>query len=381
MDSHGAGNGEHGEEHGVHLPDPSAWPLVVGLAAFVLGAALIWWSRDRDNHVAGILLGVGIAFVLSSIAGWAWDDSRMRAKAESGHGAAPRAARYTQVLAFAVAEGQLAAARGRQGVIGRIEEADLHNYEGFEDLRVTAAPAASGPAQVLVETTWRGRDGFQSYEATRQTLLDIVNGEETQVLPGTVQVFDMDVVRDTKDTAFRFSSAAAVTVLGALILGGFGVGAGLNLFSSEASAGGGGPAATPTPADPYKVVARDNKFATSTLAAPPNTQVTFTFTNSGKTKHNLAFRKANDDASDPVADGAVGNPLDGGATEQITFTTPGPGTYYFFCDFHPTEMFGTFTVDASAPPPGGAPAPGGSPTAAGSATAAAGGSATATATK
>ena len=42
MDSHGAGNGEHGEEHGVHLPDPSAWPLVVGLAAFVLGAALIW---------------------------------------------------------------------------------------------------------------------------------------------------------------------------------------------------------------------------------------------------------------------------------------------------------------------------------------------------
>ena len=49
-----------------------------------------------------------------------------------------------------------------------------------------------------------------------------------------------------------------------------------------------------------------------------------------------------------------------GESEKLTFTTPGAGTYYFHCDFHPDQMNGTFTVKEGAPPPGGAAAaPGG----------------------
>ena len=59
-----------------------------------------------------------------------------------------------------------------------------------------------------VAVTWRGRDGLAAYEANKQSLLDIVASHDGQVTPGTVQVFDMEVVRDTKDTTFKFSLGA-----------------------------------------------------------------------------------------------------------------------------------------------------------------------------
>ena len=44
MAQHDTEHGAHGGEHaGIHLPDPSVWPLVVGLAFAVVGGALIWW--------------------------------------------------------------------------------------------------------------------------------------------------------------------------------------------------------------------------------------------------------------------------------------------------------------------------------------------------
>ncbi len=36
--------------------------------------------------------------------------------------------------------------------------------------------------------------------------------------------------------------------------------------------------------------------------------------------------------------------ISGGGTGTLTFTIDTPGTYHFRCDFHPTQMFGTFVV-------------------------------------
>jgi plastocyanin len=343
MDSHGSEHGAHDEGHGVHLPDPSYWPLVVGLASLVAGIALIWWSNDRGNNLAGPLLGVALTFVLVSAGGWAYEDGRMRKKAELG--AAPQGkSRFTQVLTFAVAEGQLDSARGSEGVISTLERTDLRDINGFQDLRVTVSPASTGPSQVIVETTWTGRQGLEGYDATRLTLLDTINGFDQQVVPGTVQAFDMEVVRDTKDTSFKFGTGAAATVLGGLLIGGFALGATLSLFQSDAAAGGGGEA--PVVEDPYTVRATDNKFNKAVLQALPESDVTFTLENRGRAKHNLAFYQ-----SKGGAEIKKGDIIDGGETNQVSFKSPAAGSYFFQCDVHPDQMTGTFDVTPSAPPP------------------------------
>ncbi|MCK9519703.1 MAG: cupredoxin domain-containing protein, partial [Dehalococcoidia bacterium] len=225
------------------------------------------------------------------------------------------------------------------------------------DLRITVSPADIGPSQALVETTWSGRQELASYDATRQSLLDTLAAHPEQVVPGSVQVFDMEVVRDTKDTAFKFSLGAATALFGGLIVGGFMIGAGLAAVGGEETViagpggnGGGGPAAP----DPYTIEALDGpfRFSTGRLVAPPDTEVTFTLVNNGQAKHNISFY-----TSDPAAGGELihqGTIIDGGGTTSAeTFTTPGVGEYFFHCDLHPDTMKGVFAVEEGAPPPGG----------------------------
>jgi len=360
MDDHSSDHKEHSE---VHLPDPSIWPLVIGFASLLAGLALVFWVRDRGtNPFAGPALGVAVFFVLLSAFGWAYEDGRMKRKAEAHARSLERDARFTQVVTFAIAEGRIDEAR-TSGVLHAIEARDntFHDLAGFQDLRIIVSPATDGPSQVLVETTWSNREGLATYEETRQTLLDLVTAHSDDVVPGSVQVFDMQVIRDTKDVAFRFGLGAAATVLGSLIIGGFMVGAGLNLFAQNSEAAPAGPAggATAAPANPtaLTVIATDDKFDKSTLTAPANTKITVTLQNNGAAKHNIAFLDKKDGNPLSPESGSPDTAVNGGASGTISFTTPGPGTYYFECEFHPTQMFGTFTVTAA--PAGGGAAPGG----------------------
>lgn len=351
MDQHSNERSDQGEHTEVHLPDPSIWPLIVGISALLLGFALVFWTRDRHNGVAGPALGAAILGLFIAVAGWAYDDGRMRKKAQSiadgKPGLGPRDARFTQVLTFAVPEGRIEAARGA-GILGAIERSDsaLHNLAGFQDLRIIFSPAATGPSQALVETTWSGREGLATYEETRQTLLDFVAANTDDVVPGSVQVFDMEVVRDTKDVGFRFGVGAAAAILGALAIGGLMIGAGVTAFQKENKAiapitdgGGAAPAATG-----LKVVATDNKFDKTTIDVAAKSEVSIAFQNNGKVKHNLHFYDKQ--GGKTLADGAGSDSvfLDGGKSETLTFTTPDAGKYYYQCDLHPTEMTGTLNV-------------------------------------
>jgi len=360
MDHNNEGHGEHGE---IHLPDPSIWPLVVGVAAFLLGAALIYWTENRDSDFSGPFLGAALIATLISGCGWAYEDGRMKRKAEEGAHSKQRDARFTQVVTFAVPEGVYATAR-TAGILSELEASDsaLRDLDGFQDMRIIAAPAEAGPSQVLLETTWANREGLASYEQTRKTILDAVAAHPDEVVPGSVQVFDMEVIRDTKDTSFNFGTGAAVAMFGSLIVGGFMVGAGLNMFASESEGTGGGE--PPPAANPFEVTMRDSFFVPDTLRAAPAIEVTFTAVNRGQQIHNIHFLTAK--GGDVIADGdngTAGERVDGGATGTITFTTPGVGSYYFFCVFHPDVMDGTFIVEEGGPGSAAPPAAEGAATA------------------
>lgn len=364
MEEHGA-HGEHGE--GIHLPDPSVWPLVAGIASLVLGVAIVWWTDNKESSFSGPLLGVAVALLMFSIGGWAYEDGRMKKKAESGPShAGPREARYTQVITFALADGQFDSARGGSGALTALEQASsgLSDLAGFQDLRVIASPATEGPAQVLVETTWAGRDNLATYEQSRATVLDIINAHEDDVVPGSVQVFDMEVVRDTKDVAFRFSRSGAALAIGAMAVGGLTLALGLSAFQNEAVAGTGGGGDGGGGGFDGTIVAQGTAFRTTSFSVPPATEVTLTFDNrDAGIPHNIVIHNGSSSSDpvltgctsgcDPAKNGEVYTPLQPGpATDVFTFTTPGVGDYYFFCIAHATQMNGTMTVADGAPVPG-----------------------------
>jgi plastocyanin len=365
----------HGSEHATpHLPDPSPWPFVAGVAGLAVGLALVWWTGDRTNQLAGVALGVAAAICLFAVVGWALEDSGMLRKVkEGGHGGGLREARYTQVVTFAVPEGRLESARN--GVIAAIEAqmATFRNMEGFLDLRIIASPAESGPAQVLVETTWSGREELDGYEETRQSVLDLINQHPDDVLPGTVQAFDMQVVRDTKDVAFKFSMSAAAIVVVGLAVGGFVLAAALSAFQEEgevvADGNGGGPGGFDG-----TIVARNSLFETERFEVLPATEIILTMDNQDDgTPHNIAIFAGPDTGgallggcTSGCTNGEVETEIAQGIVQQaFTFTTPADeGEYGFHCAVHPTTMLGTMVVSATAPFPAGPP-PGAEPPAEG----------------
>lgn len=356
---HSSEHGSHDEHGGIHLPDPSVWPLVCGFAALIFGIALVWWSRDRENDFVGPLLGAGAIATIIAGAGWSYEDGKMRRKAQESEQKSSPLPRATQVITFTLAEGMVQQARSASGVLTALNKSDgvVRNLAGFQDLRLTVAPGDEGPLQVMAETTWENRGGLDVYEESRSTLIDIINEHNDEIVPGSLQAFDMEVVRDTKDTTFRYGLGPTAALLGAVLVGGVFVGAGLSLFSDDVATAVDGGGETPAPTNPLnpELVATDNKFAPTTLTVPQQVEITVKLTNRGRTKHNVHFYDR--EGGSTLADGAEGEIIDGGGTTtNVVFTTPAAGNYFFMCDLHPTEMKGTLVVDAnlSAEPPAAA---------------------------
>lgn len=91
------------------------------------------------------------------------------------------------------------------------------------------------------------------------------------------------------------------------------------------------------------VEAIDSAFDVKTIEAPANSTFKVTFHNAGEIPHDLAFYDKEGGA--PLSENSVSPLLQGGETATISFTTPGPGTYFFVCLVHPKEMTGSFVVN------------------------------------
>ncbi len=94
------------------------------------------------------------------------------------------------------------------------------------------------------------------------------------------------------------------------------------------------------------LTAQNIAFNTSTITVPAGANVTVNFDNEDAgIPHNFALYDSSA-AQNTIFRGEI---ITGPATTNYTFTAPSnPGTYYFQCDVHPTQMNGQFVVKAGA---------------------------------
>jgi len=255
-------------------------------------------------------------------------------------------ARKTQVITFGIAEGKYEDAEA--GVLATLLNAHeaLRGEPGFEDLRIIASRSEAGVSQAIIETTWSSADDLSSYESTKATILDLVNGHPDEVVTGSVQAFDMDVVRDTKDVFVRMGFGAATTILGGILIGGLAIGAVIAATSDDAVASEEGTVISgPVASTSVEVIATDNAFDRGTILAIANEEFTVSFVNAGSAPHNVTF--LTEEGGEPLAAGsATEQVVASGSSQTISFVAPDAGTYFYVCTLHPNEMTGTFTVTA-----------------------------------
>jgi plastocyanin len=115
---------------------------------------------------------------------------------------------------------------------------------------------------------------------------------------------------------------------------------------------------TPGPGPSPGVITETAKgivFLQPQLTAPAGGQITIHFENQDMgIPHDIAVYNGKD-ANAPLLAGASSPPVTGPGSVDFMFPAPPPGTYFFRCMFHPTQMTGTLTVGA--PAGGGTPAP------------------------
>lgn len=340
MEDHAAVHGSHQEPQ----PEPRGWPVIVALAAIVLGLALWWWARDTGDRMAWPFFAAALVTLVMAAGAWIIDEIRSRRRV-AALGDRARATRYTQVITFAISEGNLEAARSEGGVLAALDHSDsaLRSLAGFQDIRVVVSAPPAGPARALCETTWWGRDDLSTYDQTRQTVLDILAAHPEEVVAGSVQVFDMEVVRDAKQVSVQMGLTTAMGLLAVILVAGFAAGAGLSVFTEETTtAAPANGSEEPAPGAPVTVTATDNVFDRKSLVALAGQEFSVTLKNRGKVPHNIHFFDKKGGTT--LADGAEGKILKAGESESIKFTVSTAGAYYFQCDLHPDQMTGQLTV-------------------------------------
>jgi plastocyanin len=94
-------------------------------------------------------------------------------------------------------------------------------------------------------------------------------------------------------------------------------------------------------------------FQPTELSAPADYPFTIEFTNEDTLQHNVVVTQEKTTATAGAL--AVGTPVTGPAAPvPVALSGLARGSYYFFCEFHPTTMTGTLTV-AGPPPASGQP--------------------------
>lgn len=111
-------------------------------------------------------------------------------------------------------------------------------------------------------------------------------------------------------------------------------------FAAAACGGGGGEAAGSSTSETLELEAYDYYFKPTSLSVEPGAEVTVEFTNNGSVSHSFT-------SPDLDTELELGNAEDG----NVKFTAPAePGSFDFYCKFHPDDMQGTISVGGEEAP-------------------------------
>lgn len=337
---------------------------------------------------------------------------------------------YIQTILFQIPATRLEEAMATGGLLSELDQHReyLRNQPGFRDLRISRSINNEGNILVVVETRWTDDGSLVRYETNEPNAATIVRKHEHVLVPGSLQVLDMEALRTESSwkpleqaeharerTILPVAIPLGILAFLLLVIYGLsrvyleirgdnatGLAVGISLFvilvavflannpkASGVQIGGilvicalilaGGaiwavareddhgeaaahePGATAAPGESpgaggTEIDLADNviKFNGQDNPAIPAKigENTFTVKNTGIAIHNIhvdgadeayavAFCSPGDGESTGCTDP---NRVAAGKTATLTFTITAAGTYHFRCDFHSTEMKGTFVV-------------------------------------
>ncbi|HEX5940438.1 MAG TPA: hypothetical protein VFZ12_08765 [Dehalococcoidia bacterium] len=167
------------EEH-IHLPGPSIWPLALALGIFLIGVGLAWEL---------VFAGAGVVIMIGAMAGWV-AETREQAIEIEGREGPPRYVHTVLFQYMAHDEDKLA---GGQGLRAQIDQhlLAIKGMPGFVEQRILRTDNNEGPVQMIVTTTWKNADVLADYEESGATLEALLKAQEEVVVPGSVQVYDL----------------------------------------------------------------------------------------------------------------------------------------------------------------------------------------------
>ncbi len=337
---------------------------------------------------------------------------------------------YIQTILFQIPAARLEEASEASGLLAEMDahRAFLKAQAGFRDVRITRSINNEGNVLVVMETQWSDDSSLVRYETGEPNAASIVRKHEGLLVPGSLQVLDMEALRTEasfrgaeKDQAAyaRLTLPIAIPVgilaFALLVIYGLsrvyleiggdgavalaaGIGIGVLIVSfylasspkapgwaiggivglaalaliggtiwavanedesaAEEQVNGGQETGgeSPTPggetdagggtAGAIAVSMGDNFFDPKEISVAAGADVTIDITNGGAAIHNM--RIAGPDDQYNTDDDAVSDPMlvPGGSTATLEWTAPdSPGDIKFQCDFHPTDMTGTITVE------------------------------------
>jgi len=103
---------------------------------------------------------------------------------------------HVHTVVFEVPADKAAEITRYEGLLAELEghKARLQQMPGFLDMVVTRSLNEEGPVQVVVHTKWENPGSLGDYEETKPTIRDVVERFRGLVVPGSLQVCDMEVV-------------------------------------------------------------------------------------------------------------------------------------------------------------------------------------------
>jgi plastocyanin len=113
----------------------------------------------------------------------------------------------------------------------------------------------------------------------------------------------------------------------------------------------GSPGPPQSPGGPIAVAMQDNSFDPDAISVAAGSTAEFDITNDGRSIHNMHIAGEGGEYTQDFCDGSgdpCSNPdrVRGGEKATLTWEVPGSaGEVDFRCDFHPTEMTGTITIE------------------------------------